>query len=99
MKWIHTKLTQIIISSEIIVYLIVRILFYKSPKIHLNNTSIDNDDEKYGCKIKTPKYCQYKLFSSIQDYTKILGINCRIAKSNSKKNLLKKIKSNFIIKK
>ena len=35
MKWIHTKLTQIIISSEIIVYLIVRILFYKSPKIHL----------------------------------------------------------------
>ena len=188
MKWIHTKLTQIIISSEIIVYLIVRILFYKSPKIHLihlvivfllfyqyshnyyfydhgmyniivfifvliinlfvllllktiiiifkiknkinivlklfiiiilyiiynykipnfycddwvkglNNTSIDNDDEKYGCKIKTPKYCQYKLFSSIQDYTKILGINCRIAKSNSKKNLLKKIKSNFISKK
>ena len=35
MKWIYTKLTQIIISSEIIVYLIVRILFYKSPKIHL----------------------------------------------------------------
>ena len=188
MKWIHTKLTQIIISSEIIVYLIVRILFYKSPKIHLihlvivfllfyqyshnyyfydhgmyniivfifvliinlfvllllktiiiifkiknkinivlklfiiiilyiiynykipnfycddwvkglNNTSIDNDDEKYGCKIKTPKYCQYKLFSSIQDYTKILGINCRIAKSNSKKNLLKKTKSDFISKK
>ena len=188
MKWIYTKLTQIIISSEIIVYLIVRILFYKSPKIHLihlvivfllfyqyshnyyfydhgmyniivfifvliinlfvllllktiiiifkiknkinivlklfiiiilyiiynykipnfycddwvkglNNTSIDNDDEKYGCKIKTPKYCQYKLFSSIQDYTKILGINCRIAKSNSKKNLLKKTKSGFISKK
>ena len=188
MKWIYIKLTQIIISSEIIVYLIVRILFYKSPKIHLihlvivfllfyqyshnyyfydhgmyniivfifvliinlfvllllktiiiifkiknkinivlklfiiiilyiiynykipnfycddwvkglNNTSIDNDDEKYGCKIKTPKYCQYKLFSSIQDYTKILGINCRIAKSNSKKNLLKKTKSDFISKK
>ena len=187
MKWIYTKLTQIIISSEIIVYLIARILFYKSPKIHLihlvivfclfyqyshnyyfydhgmyniivfifvliinlfvillfktiiiifkiknkinivlkifiiiilyiiynykipnfycddwvkglNNTSIDNDDVKYGCKIKTPKYCQYKLFSSIQDYTKILGINCRIAKSNSKKNLLKKTKSDFISK-
>ena len=79
---------------------------YKIPNFYcddwvkgLNNTSIDNDDEKYGCKIKTPKYCQYKLFSSIQDYTKILGINCRIAKSNSKKNLLKKTKSDFISKK
>ena len=80
--------------------------YYKIPNFFcddwvkgLNNTSIDNDDEKYGCKIKTPKYCQYKLFSSIQDYTKILGINCRIAKSNSKKKFIKKDQIKFYIKK
>ena len=98
---------KINIVSKLFIIIILYIIYnYKIPNFYcddwvkgLNNTSIDNDDEKYGCKIKTPKYCQYKLFSSIQDYTKILGINCRIAKSNSKKNLLKKTKSDFISKK
>ena len=185
MKWIYKKLIEIIISCEIIVFLLVRIFFYGSSKLHLihlftiftllflyshnfffydhgmyniivfiillflnffiilllkaitfifkiknkinialklfiifffiliynykfpnfvcddwekglNNTSIDNNEEKYGCIIKTPKYCQYKLFSPIQDYTKIMGINCSIKKSNSRKVILKKSRSSYV---
>ena len=64
----------------------------------LNNTSIDNNEEKYGCKIKLPKYCQYKVFSPYQDLTKILGVNCSKKKSNSRKVILKNSKSLYITK-
>ena len=61
----------------------------------LNNTYIDNDEEKYGCKIRIPKYCQYKVFSKYQDFTKLLGVNCS-KKANSRKVILKKSKSPYI---
>ena len=185
MRWIYKKLFQIIISCEIITYIIIRMFFFNSSKFHLihliivfslffvyshgfaffnhgmynlivflfllflniliillfkaiififinknkiykvvksfslifliffynyhfpniecdgwetglNNTSIDNNEEKYGCKIKIPKYCHYKYFSSFQDYTKIFGVNCSIKKSNARKILLKKSQSNYI---
>ena len=182
MNWIYLKITQIIISCEIIVYLLIKIFFFNSSKLHLihllfvfiifvyyhhgfafydhgmynilvfllllffhiiiillfklivfifkiknkikrllklfiallflliykynfpdikcdgwekglNNTSIENNEQKYGCRIKFPKYCQYKLFSPIQDYTKILGVNCSIKKSNSRDIIFKKTSS------
>ena len=128
MKWIYLKITEIIISCEIIVFLLIKIFFNDSSKFHLihlflifilfflfffynykfpnfecdgwekglNNTSIDNDEKKFGCRIKFPKYCQYKLFSPIQDYTKILGKNCSIKKSNSRDIIFKKSKSPYI---
>ena len=185
MKWIYLKITEIIISCQIIVYLLIKIFFNDSSKFHLihlflifilfvfyshgfaffnhgmyniivflillffniilillfkfiififkiknkvnrilksfiifflfffynykfpnfecdgwekglNNTSIDNDEKKFGCRIKFPKYCQYKLFSPIQDYTKILGKNCSIKKSNSRDIIFKKSKSPYI---
>ena len=187
MKWIYAKLFQIVLSCEIIVFIIIRILFYGSSKFHfihliiaflifflynhgfvfsdhgmyniivflillflnlfiillfksiififkikdkinivlklfiilflfliynynfpnfvcddwekgLNNTSIDNNEEKYGCIIKFPKYCQYKLFSPIQDYTKIFHVNCSAKKSNFRKIIFKKSKSPYITK-
>jgi len=64
----------------------------------LNNTYIDNDEEKYGCKIRIPKYCHYQVFSKYQDLTKLLGINCTVKNSNSRKNILKQSKSPFITK-
>ena len=33
----------------------------------LNNTFIQNDINKFGCQIKFPKTCQYKLMSYTQD--------------------------------
>ena len=65
----------------------------------MNNTSIDNNEQKYGCKIRFPKYCQYKVFSRYQDLTKIFGIDCSLKKSNSRKVILKKSKSPYISKK
>ena len=62
----------------------------------LNNTYIDNDEEKYGCQIRIPKYCHYKVFSKYQDFTKFLGINCSIKKQDSRKVILKQSKSPYI---
>jgi uncharacterized membrane protein len=33
----------------------------------LNNTVIDNDENKYGCQIVFPRRCTYKIFQEIQD--------------------------------
>ena len=185
MNWIYTKVFEIIISCEIVVVIIIRILFYKSSKMHLihliivfyifylyshgfyffnhgkynilvflillvlnlfiillckiiififkikdkinivlklivllflifiynyqfpnidcndwalglNNTYIDNNQEKYGCQIKFPKYCQYKLFYPFQDYTKIYGVNCSHKKLNSREVILKLSGSPYI---
>ena len=88
-----------------IIFFLFLIYKYQFPNIEcddwekgLNNTSIDNNEEIYGCRIKFPKYCQYKLLSSIQDYTKILRMNCSIKKTNSRKIILKKSKSPYITK-
>ena len=62
----------------------------------LNNTYIDNDEEKYGCKIRIPKYCQYKVLSKYQDLTKLLDINCEKKKKNSRKIIFEKSKSPYI---
>jgi hypothetical protein len=34
MKWIYTKVFEIILSCEIVAFLIIKILFYKSSKLH-----------------------------------------------------------------
>ena len=65
----------------------------------LNNTSIDNNEEKYGCKIRLPKYCPYKVLAPYQDFTRILGIDCSLKKSNSRNVILKKSMSPYISKK
>ena len=64
----------------------------------LNNTSIDNNAEIYGCKIKYPKYCQYKVLSKYQDLTKILGIDCSHKNFNSRKKFLEESNSPYITK-
>ena len=59
----------------------------------LNNTSIENDNYKYGCQIKIPKNCPYKILKYIQDFTKIKGVKCSAQKKDAKKLLLKLSKS------
>ena len=66
----------------------------------LNNTYIENNEEKYGCKIRIPKYCHYKVhykvLSKYQDLTKFLGVNCSAKSANSRKVILQTSKSPYI---
>ena len=63
----------------------------------LNNTSIENDELKYGCQIQFPKKCAYKILNGIQDYTKINKKNCQNFRfKNEKEILLEKSQSDFV---
>ena len=58
----------------------------------LNNTSIDNNKEKYGCQIKIPKYCPFKIGKHILYMNK----ECRTSSIDPRQNLIKDSKSPFI---
>ena len=73
-------------------------IIYDDWEKGLNNTSIDDNKEIYGCKIERPKYCEYKVFSTYQDFTKMLGINCSYKQSNYRKIILEKSRSPYITK-
>ena len=63
----------------------------------LNETSIINNKSIYGCQIKFPKKCSYKLFQFFQDYTKITRKNCtKIIKRKSREILVEKTISPFL---
>ena len=63
----------------------------------LNNTYIENNSSKYGCQIKIPKKCAYKIWNNIQDYTKIRKIDCKIYdKKKLIENILRNSNSSFI---
>lgn len=60
----------------------------------LNNTSIENNDEKYGCQIIFPKLCLYKLGKYFFDMTKNHNFEC--GKTDAKEKLLYYSKSPYI---
>ncbi len=62
----------------------------------LNNTYIENDDEKYGCKIVFPKRCYYKILHYSQDINRLYMKNCKDKEKNAKKKILKKSKSPYV---
>ena len=101
--WIFKIKNKLIISKIILSIFLFLIYNFNIPNFNcddwekgLNNTSIDNNDKKYGCKIKYPTYCQYKALSKYQDITKILGIDCSLKNSNSRKKFLKFSNSPYI---
>ena len=62
----------------------------------LNNTSIDNDNKKYGCKIKLPNSCPYKIGKYFFDRNKISSDNCNKEGIYSREKLLMISKSPYI---
>ena len=62
----------------------------------LNNTYIQNDITKYGCQIRFPDICPYKIFKYFQDITKIKRIKCQNSKKDGIKILLEKSNSSYI---
>jgi len=61
----------------------------------LNNTYLINDINKYGCKIRIPKYCPNKFLKYLLDITKITRKKCNSSKY-SRRNMLKFSKSKYI---
>ena len=62
----------------------------------LNNTFIEDNINKYGCRIQFPKKCPYKIFKYFQDFTKLIHLNCSSSKKNNREIILKKSKSKYI---
>jgi hypothetical protein len=100
------KKKKIIITLYIIILIstiiLVSVFFKKNtsncddwPK-ELNNTFLDNDSKKYGCKIIIPKICPYQILKNFLDYTKFMGKECRKIHINAKQKLLKLTNSPYI---
>jgi len=87
------------ISVAVIAYLYYTILDPMNcddwPK-GLNNTFIQNDINKFGCQIKFPTTCQYKLMSYTQDLSKLSHIACENKSKLSRDNILKYSKSPYV---
>ena len=62
----------------------------------LNNTFIENDENKYGCQIIFPKKCNYKMLGYIQDLSKLYHISCLNKRKNARYNILNYAKSPYI---
>jgi hypothetical protein len=63
----------------------------------LNNTYIENDVNKFGCQIKFPKICPYKIGTFFLDLSKVYNIKCD-GDLNAKKKILKSSDSPYISK-
>ena len=75
-KIILIYLLILIVFSFIIKYLIIEYLICNDWNRGLNNTYIENNINKYGCNIKIPKFCPYKLGSYFLDISKLSNIKC-----------------------
>ena len=62
----------------------------------LNNTFIENNLKIFGCQIKYPKSCSYKILKYVQDFTKLCRLDCSTSFKNNKDNIFKHSKSPFI---
>jgi hypothetical protein len=65
-------------------------------KYGLNNNYIKNDITKYGCQIKFPDKCPYKIFKYVHDINKTRKIKCQNYKKNGINILLDKSNSPYL---
>ena len=86
-----------------ILTIVLIILFYNKsmPNCNdwprgLNNSFIDNDSKKYGCRIIIPKICPYQILKNFLDYTKFTGKECRKMHIDAKRKILKLTDSPYI---
>ena len=61
----------------------------------LNNTYIENDIKKFGCQIKFPKFCHYKIGTYFLDLSKIQKVKCGQS-STYRKKIMKFSDSKYI---
>ena len=68
----------------------------KDWEIGLNNTSINNDMNKYECLIQIPKLCPYKIGKYFLDQNKFSFLDCKIMGTNQRDKILSSSKSQYI---
>ena len=89
----------IIVSLFIVPFIIIYIIDPADCSewtLGLNNTRLENNKTKYGCQIKLPKSCTYKIYSGTQDMSKITKLDCSLGKKDARKNLLEACTSPYI---
>ena len=59
--------------------------------------TIENDLKIFGCQIKYPKSCPYKILKYVQDLTKFYHINCSVSHLNNKDIIFENSQSPFIL--
>ena len=93
--WIH--LLFIFIILYLVYYLFnTKIISCDEWEKGLNNTSIENNINKFGCQIKFPKKCPYKIGKYFLDFTKLKRIKCENRNLNGLNIILKSSKSLFL---
>ena len=89
----------------IIVFIIILfiIIIYKLDPLNcdewpygLNNTRLENDKNTYGCQIKIPKVCLFKILGDSQDISKITKLDCTVGKKDARKTLLESLTSPYV---
>jgi len=97
-KYLLYYILSIIIIIFFLIYLFSSSNFINCNewKYGLNNTYIQNNITKYGCNIRFPEKCPFKILKYVQDITKIRNIKCQNLKKNRIKILLEKSKSPYL---
>ena len=92
------------ILSIITIFLFIYRFFFSNYlncdnwKYGLNNTYIQNNVTKYGCQIRFPDKCPYKILKYFLDFTKIKRIKCQNSKKDGIKAFLEKSNSPYLSK-
>jgi hypothetical protein len=80
---IKKKKKALLIYFSFLIFVFVFYFYFIHSKINctdwrkgLNNTYIENDIKKFGCQIRFPKICPYKIGTYFLDVTKIYNIKC-----------------------
>ena len=94
-KYIFFIIVALFIISFIIIY-VINPIDCSDWSLGLNNTHLENNITKYGCQIKLPKSCTYKILSGTQDMSKITKLDCSVGKKDARKTILEVCNSPYI---
>ena len=99
---IRSQFRYLLLVFVFLIIIFIFVIYYINPvncddwALGLNNTYLENNITKYGCQIKFPKICTYKILSSSQNITKIKKVDCSIWNKDARKTLLETSKSPYI---
>jgi hypothetical protein len=86
-KFLFIYLSFLIVVFFFYINLINTYLNCKDWHKGLNNTYIDNDIKEFGCQIKFPKFCPYKIGTYFLDLSKIRKVKCGQTSTCKAKNM------------
>ena len=94
---------RFLIYIFLLLFIIAYIIIYHIDPINcddwplgLNNTYLENDKSKYGCQIRLPKLCTYKILNWSQDISQITKLDCSVGKKDARKLLLETLRSPYV---